>query len=500
MIKKTKYLSQSERETGRKYYYRYAGWNGVGFSFLGNTTVYLLAILYGASNTQLGYISSVIHISGIILLFYSRLFNGKTIKTVGYIAWLLRGLFCLGYLFLPLLTGRKAVYLILVVYTLFCMNRTIGVAIQQNIQQMISTSRTRGEVVMTGATRFNTAAIFSRIFSYAVTVTRYASELTEILFLQVLGVISNTFAAQTFNKMPSREVVKYTPGRHVGKLFIENMKIPRERQILIVRWSIVGIQILTAMVIPFLRKYAGFTAPMIFLYTIVNTLGAIAAGLIIKPFADRLGSRPFILPVAVLTGGIFLFWMFTDTGKSAEFYYILGFLTIMCQQMLLLLISRLFIQVIPEEDSISFTSMDVFIVSIMALILGFLAGYLADFSERINIPHINVYGLTFLIGFLLCLIITITSARFKEKGSASLKKTWATIFSFDHLRTFRDINRLNTYNTTLKRKSLLLSLGIPAPPLLTMRYVRSSSTPSLRNGVKLLKPFLKRKGPNLSRN
>ena len=315
MIRKTKYLSQAEREIARKYYYRYAGWNGMGFSFLGNTTVYLMAIMYGATNTQLGYISSVIYITGISLLFYSRLFNGKTIKSVGYAAWMIRGIVCLGYLALPLLKGQSAVFLILTIYTLFCITRTIGVAIQQNLQQMISTSRTRGEVVTTASTRFNTVAIFSRMFSYAVTYTQIVSELTEILFLQVLGVISNTIASLTFKKMPSREVIKHTPGRHVGKLFMENIKIPRERRILIVRWSSVGIEILAAMVIPFLRKYVHFTAPMIFLYTIVITLGAISGALVIRPFADRLGSRPFILPIAVLTGGVFLVWMFIDTAE-----------------------------------------------------------------------------------------------------------------------------------------------------------------------------------------
>ena len=500
MIRKTKYLSQTEREAGKKYYYRYEIWNGMGLSFLGNTTVYLLAILYGASNTQLGYISSVIYITGITLLFYTRLFNGRTIKSVGYTAWLLRGLICLGYLALPLLSGQAAVYLILVIYTLFCINRTIGVAIQQNIQQMISTSRTRGEVVMTGSTRFNTTAIFSRIFSFAITTTQYVSDLAEILFLQGLGIVCNTIAALQFKNIPSREVIRHFPGRHVGKLFIENIRIPRERRILIVRWCSVGVEILAAMAIPFLRKYVGFTAPMIFFYTIVITLGAIVGALIIRPFADRLGSRPFILPLAVMSGGVFLLWMFSDTGRSAEFYHILGFLTVMLQNMLRLLITRLFIQIIPEEDSTSFTFMDVFIVSILALILGFLAGYLADFSEQIQIPYLNVYGLTFLIGFLLSLMIIITAARFEEKGSANLKDTWTMLFSIDHMRTFRDIYRLNDFNnlnTPHKRKSLILSLGYTGSSLADNEIRQIFLQPLSPERGEIIKTLFTRKRPRL---
>lgn len=497
MIKRTKYLSQLERETGRKYYYRYAGWNGIGFSFLGNTTVYLLAILYGASNTQLGYISSVMYITGITLLFYTKLFNGKSIKTVGFYAWILRGLVCLGYMALPLLQGKASVFLIMIIYTMFCITRTIGVAVQQNIQKMISTSRTRGEVVMTASTRNNTAGIFSRIFSYGVTITSYASELTELLFLQFLGVISNTISAIVFKKIPIREKIEHTPGRHVGKLLIENMKLNRERRILIVRWCSVGIEILSAMTIPFLRKYAGFSASMIFLYTIVITLAAITGALIIRPFADRLGSRPFILPVVVMIAGVFIAWMFADPNKNMEYFYILGFLTIMLQNILILLVSRLFIQVIPEKDSISFTSMDVFVTSILAFFLGFLGGYLADFSGNLQIPYLNIYGLTFSIAVLLCTIIMITAIRFEEKGSASLKKTWTMIFSIDHLKTFRDINRLNTYNTTLKRKSLILSLGYTGSSLANDEIRQIFLQPLSPERSEIIKTLFEKKRPPL---
>jgi len=497
MIKKTKYLSQTERESGRKYFYKYAGWNGVGFSFLGNTTVYLLAILYGASNTQLGYISSVIYITGISLLFYTRLFNGKSIKSVGLTAWFIRGLVCLGYLALPLLQGQAAVFLILTIYTLFCITRTIGVAVNQNIQKMISTSRTRGEVVMTASTRNNTAGIFSRIFSYIVTITSFASELTELLFLQLLGIISNTIAVIVFKKIPSREKIEHTPGRHVGKLFIENMNLSRERRMLIVRWGSAGIQILSGMTIPFLRKYAGFSAPMIFLYSIVITLAAITGALIIRPFADRLGSRPFILPVVVMTGGVFIVWMFADPSRNMEFFYILGFFTVMLQNILVLLSSRLFIQAIPEEDSISFTSMDVFVTSILAFFLGFLGGYLADFSGENPLPYLNIYGLTFSIAVFLCVIIMITAIHFEEKGSASLKKTWTMIFSIDHLKTFMDINRLNTYNSTVKRKSLILSLGYTGSSLANDEIRQIFLQPLSPERGEIIKTLFEKKRPQL---
>jgi len=497
MIKKTKYLSQKEREIARKFYYRFVGWNGSGFSFLGNTTVYLLAILYGASNTQLGYISSAAFITGGILVVYPRIFRGRSIRTVGYVAWLIRGLVCLGYLILPLLKGQAAVFLILVIYSLFCLTRTIGVAVQQTIQKMISTSRTRGEVVMTSATRFNSIALISRFFSYIMTSFQYLSDLTEILILQILGVISNTFASRNLNRMPSREVIDYNPGRHVGKLFTENMKKKKERKILTVRWCAVGIEILAAMTIPFLRQFAGFSSSMIFLYTIVITVASISAALAIRPFADRLGSRPFILPAAVVTSGLFLIWMFADPSRSSEFFFILGFLTVMMQNILSLLASRLFIQTIPEEDSVSYTSMDVVITSALALFLGFTAGALADFSALAEIPRLNIYGLTFSLGLLLCGVIIITAAGFEEKGSSSLKDTWTMLLSVDHMRTFRDISRLNINTSSLKRKSLILSLGYAGSSLADEEIRQIFRHPLSSEKGEVMKTLFERKRPAL---
>jgi hypothetical protein len=162
------------------------------------------------------------------------------------------------YLSLPFLSGSIAIYLILATYTMFCMTRTIGVAVQQTVQKMISTSRTRGEVIMTLSSRFNSVALLSRFFSFVWTSLHFLSELTGILTLQVMGILMNTLASFNLKKMPNREVVDYIPGQHIGKIFVRAMKKKKERTILILRWGAICIEILFGMTIPFLRQYAGF--------------------------------------------------------------------------------------------------------------------------------------------------------------------------------------------------------------------------------------------------
>jgi len=498
MIKKTKYLSQKERETARKYYYRFVSFNGMGFSFLGNTTVYLLAILYGATNTQLGYISAAVYITGGLLIFYPRVFKGKSNKQVGYVAWQLRGLVSLAYLLLPLLTGKAAVYLILITYTFFCMTRTIGVAVQQTIQKMVSTSRTRGEVVSTTSTRFNIVALMSRFFSYGLTSLHFLSDLTGILTLQALGVLTNTIASFTLRKMPNREVVDYTPGQHIGRILTDSFKKKKIKTILILRWSVICIEILAAMTVPFIRQFVGFTTSEVFMYTLMITMSSILAAVVIKPFTDKLGSRPFIIPAAATGALLFLTWMTIPPGRSPEFFYILGFLTVFIQSMLSLLSSRLFIQSIPDEGSVSYTSMDIVVTSVLALILGFLAGGLADFSEAAGtLPLMNIYGLTFSLGLIMSVIIFFVAAGFEEEGSASLRKTWGMIFSPEHMRTFRDINRLNSGNSSHRRKTLILSLAYTGSSLANDEIRQMFHSPISSEKSDIMKTLFERKRPEL---
>jgi HEAT repeats len=498
MIKKTKYLSQKERETARKYYFRFVSYNGISFSFLGNTTVYLLAILYGASNLQLGYISAAAYITGGMLIFYPRLFQGKSNKNVGYVAWMLRGLVCLGYLLLPMLSGSSAVWLILITYTLFCLTRTIGVAIQQSIQKMISTSRTRGEVIMTASTRFNSIAMISRFFSYILTSLQFLSDLTGILTLQLIGVIANSMASFNLKKMPNREVVDYQPGQSMARILKDNFKKKRERTILLLRWSAICIEIMGVMTIPFLRQYAGFSASQIFMYTLIITVASIAAALIIRPFADRMGSRPFILPAGIVAGLLYLTWMTISPDRSPEFFYILGFLTVFTQNILSLLTARLFVQSIPEEGSVSYTSMDIVVTSFLALLLGIAAGGLADLaSTGFNLPILNVYGLTFTLAVIICIFITVVASGFHEKGSATMKKTWTMLFSIEHMRTFRDISRLSSGKSNHKRKTLILSLAYTGSSLANEEIRQMFHNPVSSEKSDIMKTLFERKRPEL---
>ena len=170
---KNKYLSQEEKAVGLSEYMKHTTFNALGFSFLATTSVYLLAIYYDASNLQLGYISSVIHLSGIILLFLPKWLNGLNLVKVQYYAWLFRGLSCSFYGLLFWASGQNAVWVILAVYTVFCLIRTIGIPVGQPIQQTLAGEEQIGAFVAKLSNRHHTMFIIANAISFFILSLRF---------------------------------------------------------------------------------------------------------------------------------------------------------------------------------------------------------------------------------------------------------------------------------------------------------------------------------------
>jgi hypothetical protein len=142
--------------------------------------------------------------------------------------------------------------------------------------------------------------------------------------------------------------------------------------------------------------------------------------------------------------------------------------------------------------------MDIVVTSFLALLLGFLAGGLADLSSTAgNLPYLNIYGLTFSLGLLFSILIAITAARFSEEGSTTVKKTWAMIFSLEHMKTFRDITRLNNGNSNLKRKTLILSLAYTGSSLANDEIRQMFLNPLSSEKSDIMKTLFDKKRPEL---
>ena len=462
------FLSSDEKTRGIKHHYRHQAFNGMGFNFLGDTPVSLLAIYFGATNTEIGYLSSVIYVAGLLLSVTPRIFSGKNIVQVQYLAWLLRGFVCIAYTALFFIDGRPAVLLILITYTLFCSSRIVGASLYHPVMRMISTKRTRGKVLAASSIRFQISSTISKCISFIVTSIKQLTGITGILLLSIAGVVLNTIAATELRKVPCREKISYKKGRNVFAIFSEALRSRSLRHMLFLSFLNAAMIVLFGFIIPLLRLDAGFSTSGIFLASITAALATILSAYFSKNFADRIGSRPLLIGIQVLLAVAALVWALSGIISVKPVYYAIMFLSTFFLRSNDLLIGRLLVASLPEKDSVGFSSMLNFFIAFIALFAGIAGGQLADLSRTlVIISNQNNYILTFLLAFALCIISLVITLRVREQDSLSPAEAAAIIFSPSKLSTYLSIGKLYSTSDPLQRKTLLLNIGMDSSKLAT---------------------------------
>ena len=358
--------------------YRQELYNGVAYSLLGDTIVYLLAIYFGAGNIALGYISSASYIAGIVLPFVPKMFHGRNQIKVQSLVWVLRGVVCLGYLGLYVISGDLAVLLLLLVYTLFNIFRMIGIALNDSTLKNISSVSNRGKVVANVNAAYQSSSIVIRCLTALVLGIQRFGGLAGLIGLQMVGVFVNFFASREMSLIPSRSTIVYKKGRTVMVLFKEAMTDQMFRRRLILRWLSTAVAVIFGLTTPFLRLELGLSNSVVVVYSVVLGVSVMAASYVSKQFSDRLGSRPLVFFSTLFSLFFFMAWVLVTRTVNPIWFFVLGFLTNFFVALISLLTFRLVAQVMPDDETVPFNSMVNFVIAIIAFFVGIFSGFLAD--------------------------------------------------------------------------------------------------------------------------
>lgn len=503
-MERTRYLSESEKASGLRSLYISELYNGVGFSMLGDTIVYILAVRLGAGNLALGYIASAMYIVGVILPVIPKLFQGRNTSKVQAVVWWLRGLFSLGYLPLLFVDGPPAVFILLLTYTLFCCARLVGVVMYDFTVKMLTTAKNRGKVIGNINITFQGATMVARFLTFIITSLERFSNMATFIGLQMLGVLANGVAAIYLGKIPSRSTVEYNKGRNLATMFRESMGKQDVRVRLILSWIFTTVSVIMAMTVPFLSKVAHFTASMVFLYSVASGAAVALSGYFCKFFGDRIGSRPLIIWNGSVLVAIIFAWMSVPAGSGPVVLIVLGVLLNFFLGVVNILIRRLVAAVIPDDEGVAFNSMVNFVIAFLALFGGLAGGALATLGS--HVPHGfsigetalgNSYLFTFLSALILSILGLALSVRFREKGSLSNRSAAQILFSLHGLRAFMDIDRLDKVTDPVKRKTLLLSIGANLTGVATSEIRKTLASPFSDDKAEVIRGLFDRPRPEL---
>lgn len=470
----TRYLNEAEKRVGRKHLLWYEIYNGLASTFLGDTLVVLLAAYFGAGNLTLAYISGALYMAGLVLPFVPRILNGRNLEKAHSFFWMMRGIVSIGYVALFFLSGRVAVCALVLVYSLFCIFRCIGIMMNDYSQKSVSSLQSRGDVVSRSSTAYNEVSVVAKIASFLVTSIQRVSFLASVVGLQMVGVVSNVFSALHLSKIPCRTTISYNPKHSMFRIMGESFRDPYKAASIVAKWLFQTAAVVLAMSVPFLNDVVGLPSNIVLLYTVFGGIALALAGVASREFSDRLGSRPLVVIGGLALSVVCILWTVISPTRHTAFFMVLGFLYNFLCQFCINLVNRLIVQSIPDDEAITYNSMVNFGLGVTALAGSLLAGVLANagvsLASMSSTPHGTVfyalgldfgngYSFTFLLAFCMVSIATFMVIRIREHRSLSTPEAMQALFSVHGLRAFSMMDKLDRTADPLKRKILLMSLG-----------------------------------------
>ncbi len=489
------YLSRAKKIQGQKSYVTYTFINGLGYSFMAETIIYLMALHFGAGNMALGYISSAVYLTGIAIFFVPRFFPGVRIVGLFFAAWMIRGLVCLAYGMAPYVSRYLAVPLVIAVYTLYCLLRNTAYPLNPVIQGIVTRPSERGHFAARVLFVLYASMTLSRFVSFAVLSLPSLDEMEGILLLIGLGVILNTAASFAIRRVPVEERVQKQNLAESLRTFARYIRRPQDLVFILLYCGGMSLLVLFNFTVPFLRKTAQVPSNLIFIFTMVNFLGVMISSRLIRPFLDRFGSRPILILVNLVTAGLSLLWFRGGDGAPLWAFFALGFLSMFFLGMVRLLLDRLVINRIPENDRIGFTSTISIVFSLFSLVIGLAGGFLADLRTPFPLPH--EYSLTFALMGFMALVNFFLTLLLREGGSVSTNQFLSLVMSPRSLRTIHNLDLLKRVDSDTRRETILIELESDSSHLATQEIRRRLRQATLRDKEMIIRSLFSHPRPEL---
>ena len=161
--------------------------------------------------------------------------------------------------------------------------------------------------------------------------------------------------------------------------------------------------------------------------------------------------------------------------------------------------NRLLVNITPDDGAVGFNSMETFVTSVLALILGFGAGFLADLSQNLTaVLPINDFGLVFFPAAIGSIAQIFLAYRVEEPGSLGLAESARIITNIDNLKTLQDISNLENTADPVKRRILVHTVGHSQAPVASSEIEKILAEPLSQEKGELIDALFLTQRPELA--
>jgi hypothetical protein len=401
-------LSRRAQQTGQKRLLRQAVTNAFGFGFTTGPVVALLAMHYGASDLQTGFLYAGVHLCGFAGLIAPAFLNGRETTAIWSRFWWTRAVVSFGYLLLPLLpTDVMRVWALLGLYYCFMMARSVGLTAAFPTQKAICGPNRLPEILASNFTRTQASLLVVQMTSFLLAGSGwFQSDEPMLLILISIGAVSNAITSWLISRFPPTGYLEEGSLQGVYRAARELLRTPSYRETAIMVSLQTGLAVCLGYHINFLRRGLELPSDRIFLVVMVGFLGAITISQAMRVAASRVPVRAQLMVIhllLMLTGLLWAFILRLPVGDSLPLLLLASFPVQTAAAAMIIVLHRLQADNLPSGRSVQTSALYQIIAVVGALVSLGLINASMGLDALSRLPGAHDYTGPFLVWAVLAL-------------------------------------------------------------------------------------------------
>ena len=448
---------------------RFTTINAIGIGFTFGYIISLLALYYGASDTQISIIYSAVFISSIASLLAPQFLNGKETTKIWQICWWTRSFLSLGYLLIPFLPNNQLkITVLIIIYFLFLAMRAIGTNAIFVAQKAICPPTKMQEFAGKLFARVNITLLLTGIFSFLILdKARIPSQELAFMILIGIGVVANFSASKSISNLTKTGYVEGGGFNGLADALRMIRKNCYYRETLWLTMLVTGQIICSAFIINYLKNIASYSSGLILAITSVGFLSGAITSYFITVTGSHIAHKAFYFIANFLMIIISLLWCFVGlipSGDSIITPLILFALTSFCLTLNGSILYRLQTARLPENNSYQVS----IIYQLSAVLASLLIITIMHFTSKYNIlaslSFLHTYSATFILWAILSITTCILSLKMRGEQNLTMKSELSSLSPSNIIDIFR-YHRTSLIKTDSARKLKVDTLMQSSSPI-----------------------------------
>lgn len=477
-------LSRRAQRAARPRLLRLSFFNACGFGLTTDSVIFLLALHYGASDTQTGFLYAAIYIAGFAAVLAPPLLNGRETTAIWGGFWWVRALACLAYFVLPWMDEPTAkVWVVIAVYYIFTAARAFGMAAMFPVEKALCPPR---ELAPTLARVFAIGGIgllSARVLAYLVLgghLYSFAAEEQAYMLLIAVGFVFNALTSRMIQRLPHTGTLEEGSLAGLVETGREMFATPRYREVAVLTVLQTGLAVCVGYQMNFLKHVAVLASGTIFLFVVLGVLAFVMVSNGLRAVLGHVSLRAFFLVTHGLLLACGLAWAFCGAGAPPALwqYGVLFVFATLGASVSLMLTVQLQTDRLPARRGVQMSVVYQVAAVVAALCTVGLLRVLAPWVVTLAGGWAHAYTHAFLLWSSLSLGILVFSL-FLQKGERPLLADLALLAPANLRILFRAARLAEAEESTAKSVALegLMMADTPASVGLLLEGLRTADMP-----------------------